>query len=309
MKNLAKIFLVLFSLGIFFVAPKALAADEIDVEYPVGTNIGGDNIFDEDNIYPGWSETKTIRVRNASTTDDVNLYFTFAIDGNTKLAEKLKLYVVRVSNGSYRIGGAGDRWTLKEADDENLYVDKLDRAGGVNDSRRYEIKIKFDEGAGNEYQKLETDFDIDFAIESEAATEGLTETEILAAQGRTVTGAPPAVEGITAEAGEEAPGVAGVETVCSEWPLWVWILLLIIYAAVFNYSSFRQGLENKIHWFFPALETAVIFALWYFFEKCRLYHWYPYAIVIIALISYFIYLPWFRKKSLEPDFKDEEKVK
>ncbi|MFZ2882717.1 MAG: hypothetical protein WA019_06610, partial [Candidatus Moraniibacteriota bacterium] len=180
--KLGKISLLMMSLVLAFISlgNVAKAVDKIDVEYPVGTNIDGDDIFDADNIYPGWQDSKTIRVKNRSTTDDTNLYFKFDVNGDKKLAKKLKLYVIRTSDNDYRIGGAGDRWNLKEADDESLYVDNL----STGESERYKIKIKFDEDAGNEYQGLKTKFDIDFTIESENAGAG-TEAEILAAEGRT----------------------------------------------------------------------------------------------------------------------------
>jgi hypothetical protein len=193
MKNLSKtILMIAFSfLGFSLFAGTVLAEDKIDVEYPVGTNINGHHIFNVDNVAPGQEVSEMIRVRNASATDDTNLYFTFNVNSGGSLAGKLKLYVVRVADNSYRIGGSGDHWTLDEADGEDLYADKL----SVEEDEQYEIIIKFDETAGNEYQGLETDFDIDFMIESENAGTG-TEGQILAAQGRTVTGAPPEVLGV-----------------------------------------------------------------------------------------------------------------
>lgn len=295
---------LIFVLAFLFLPAVALAVDEIDVEYPVGTNINGNDIFNEDNILPGWEDSKTIRVRNKSTTDDTNLYFKFDVNGDKKLAGKLKLYVIRVADNNYRIGGLGDRWDLKEADEKKLYVDKLSATEG----ERYKIKIKFDEDAGNEYQGLETDFDIDFTIESEDAGSG-TEGEILASEGRIVSGEPPAEEALEEEAGvvggEEVAGAE--EALCESWPLWVWIVLLILYAALFNFSSFREIKEaNKIRWFWQAVYTIAALVIWYFFDKCRMYQWFPLVVVIIGMVSYWYYLHILRNsvRQNNPEIED-----
>src|SRR5665648_152751 len=94
-------FVFLFSPPALVADPPVLATDKIDVEYLSGINIGDGHIFNEDNIYPGWEKSETIQVKNQSTTDITNLYFKFKIDGSDKLAEKLKLYVVRVAGNSY----------------------------------------------------------------------------------------------------------------------------------------------------------------------------------------------------------------
>ncbi len=229
----------------------AQAENKIDVEYPVGTNLNGGKIFSEDNIYPGWSKSKLIRVGNKSETDSVDLYLTFDAKTPTKLAEKLKIYVIRQSDGSYRIGGTGDHWTLKQADEKRLWIDRLD----PNDGKQYKIKIKFDEEAGNEYQGLKAKFNIEFRIDAEETTGGGNNTpqEILANQGRgTFTGTAPAGE-TTEVAGEEAgnkeegennqeQGVKGEESqgetkgamtgICRHWPWWVWLLAAVVYGGV-----------------------------------------------------------------------------
>ncbi len=128
---------VVLAVNFLFCLNVAKAEDKIDVEYPVGTNINGNKIFSENNILPGWETTETIRVENDSTTDDVNLFFTFDVNGDKKLAKKLKLYVIRVAGDSYRIGGFGDRYDLEEADGKELYVDRLSATKG----KEYRIKI------------------------------------------------------------------------------------------------------------------------------------------------------------------------
>lgn len=126
------LFGAIFALGFF--GSTVNAADTIDVEYPVGTNLNGDEIFNENNVYPGWEESKTIRVENNSLTEDADIYFNFDVNGDKTLANELKLYVIRVENGSYRIGGSGDRQDLEDVDDDRLFVDRLSATKGFTGS-------------------------------------------------------------------------------------------------------------------------------------------------------------------------------
>lgn len=298
------------------------AEDEIDLEYPVGTNLNGKDIFNAKNIYPGWEDSKTIRVENNDENEDADIYFTFdvesSVDNDDKnLAEKLKLYVVRVEDGSYRIGGEGDRYTLEEADDEELFVDRLSATKG----KEYRIKIKFDKDAGNEYQGIEAKFDIDFQIESEsAATE--TVAEVLDGEGRVVTGDQPADEAGTTEqeqttvqgdqeGGDGDVNVEGIKNICQWWPLWVWILALIVFVIVFLFSLFYKFKEQKEgqypRRFSPAILVVAGLAFWYFFDKCDERRWFAITLAIGALVIYLIYLYIF-KKSVSSNLKiDEEK--
>ena len=315
--GLGKISLFVMSLLLVFsfFGNVAFAVDKIHVEYPVGTNMNGDDIFDAENILPGWSETKTVKIKNRSTTDAVNLYFTFDIEGNEKLARKLKLYVIRKKDNSYRIGGQGDRYTLKKADDEGtLYVDKLNTTQG----KEYKIKIKFDEDAGNEYQDLKTKFDIDFRIEAKIAEDGTTESAaaILADEGRVVTGNPPAeeVQGVDIDNGElqtvggqetETLGVAGTSKDCQSWPRWVWILALIIFTLNFGRNAWKNWEDEKYKWIFPLAWTILAVAFWYFFDKCQEFQWFLQASIIIAIVLHFSYLYYLRKKVSQVEVKTE----
>jgi len=285
----------------------AQAEDKIDVEYPVGTNLNSDDIFNENNILPGWSESKTIRVENDSETDDVNLYFKFDLKSGDDLAKELKLYVIRKSDGSYRIGGAGDRYDLEKADDEgDLYVGRLD----PEESNQYEIKVKLDESIGNEFQGLESKFDIDFQIESRTADDR-TETQILADQGRVVTGEAPEEE--AGEPGESVQGViseeegeiAGEETMCASWPLWFWILALIVFT-ILSLISTRNIEEEKAgkHFTWQLVGVAIMLFIWYLFDKCPHYKWFPVAI-IIAGIGNHVYFRMFKSRKKVIDENQE----
>lgn len=103
--------------------------------------------------------------------------------------------------------------------------------------------------------------------------------------------------------GKTAGGkIAGVEVnLCKEFiPLSIWILFLLLYSAAFNYASFGGGQNKsghlKLTWFWQTLFTFALLIAWCFFEKCRLYKWYPYAVILISIISFFVYFIRLRKK-------------
>jgi len=306
MKIFSKNLIIIIGLSFFAWAGFAKAEVQIDVEYPVGSNLNKGKIFSEDNILPGWEESKTIRVENDSETDDENLYFTLDVNGDD-LAKALKLYVIRVENGSYRIGGEGDHYTLKKADDEKLYMDKLSATKG----KQYRVKIKFDKEAGNEYQGKETKFDVEFRIESEEA-DARTEEEILASQGRVVSGLPP-VEGeqelspeIQTEAavfdsreeGDEEVEIAGVTKQCNNWPWWVWALILLGYLIIFYVSTFsKKNRENKnIPWVLQIIMAIAVVIFWWYFDNCREYFWFLYSSLGGSGLEYVAFL-WTRNRS------------
>ena len=293
-KTIKNIFGGLIVVLTFLLLPAVTLADnKIDVEYPVGSNLNGDDIFDERNIYPGWEKSKTIRIKNKSNTDGTNLFFTFDIKGDKRLADELRLYVIRQSDNSYRIGGAGDRYTLKEADERRFYVDNL----AIGESEKYKIKIRFNREAGNEFQRLETKFDIDFKIESEEA--GWTEAEILASEGRTVSGNPPeeevaGVESSDNETDEEL--VAGEEKQCQNWPKWGWVLALIVFAVIFLKDAGNNYKDSKYGWKFALIWTIFTIIFWYLFDTCHEFKWFLYGLIIIAIVGHTIFVIALKKK-------------
>ena len=296
--GLKKFFLLTISLlfsGVFF-TNIAWADDKIDVEYPVGTNLNESAIFDFTNILPGWQEKKTIRVENDSETDDINLFFTIDLKGDKKLAEELKLYVIRVENGSYRIGGPGDRDDLKKADEEELYMDRLSATKG----KEYRIKIKFDEDAGNEYQNLEAKFDIEFEIESRVATEDETEEDILTDQGRVLglTENLPEEEAevlgentpIISEEGagsENAGDVKGTSTTCENTKKLPWVLALIVLAIALIANTWKHVELSDYGWKFDTAGVTALVATWYLLENCHALYWVPLSAIGIGIVVHF----------------------
>ncbi len=276
---------------------------EIDVQYGSGNNLGddidGDALFDEDNIYPGWSESKKVIVVNKSEEYVTELYIEFNLDDGNTLADELKIYVIRVEDDSYRVGGVGDHYTLEEIDAEGaLYIDKLE----PEENELYEVKLKFDEGAGNETQGKSTQFDIDFALGG-IQTEGESENAILAAQGRNEwTGDAPVDEIDGGKTEELISGATVIEvgdnynesgngkikgaSTCRSWPLLVWIIITVIYGiiAMLIGKGVTTFQEKKIALFWQMLLLVGVIVVWYFFDVCRYYYWMPIISIIGGVI-------------------------
>jgi hypothetical protein len=276
----------------------AYAKDEIDVKYVTGKKLSDQKVVSEKNIYPGWSEQRKVRVQNESETDTVDLYIKFKDVSGKKLAGKIKIYVIR-NDGSYRLGGTGDHWTLKKASGKNFYIDKLD----PQESKHYKIKFVFDKNAGNEYQDISSKFDVRLKIEGEKST--TSEEEILISQERsTFTGEPPADEPGEEIESEESPatqegsgeilGVSDSEEPkdqCQSWPLIKWVLALIAYLGILNFNNFyRVEFDQRVRWFWQLIFTILIVVVWTIFDECRLYTWFPTVSIFTGLASYMLYL-------------------
>jgi len=259
-------------------------------EIKISADFENDPLFDVENAYPGYSKTKEAEVENVGT-EAQDLYLDIENATNDDFADKIKFYLKDKSSGNYLIGGAGDRFTLKEINDAgNVFVERLEPGG----SNRYEMKVKLDESAGNEFQAETTKFDITFGFTGEPITPGAPlPLRPGQAAGGTEEGVLESTAGAVQGTEEE---VAGAQMVCSEWPLWVWILILIIYAVGFNYVSFYNYKERKkVRWFWQIVLTTAAYLLWLYFDECDLYWWFPYALIIAGLASYWYYLHRLRK--------------
>lgn len=99
----------------------------------------------------------------------------------------------------------------------------------------------------------------------------------------------------TAQA-EEDPIVLGESESCQEWPFWVWLSILGLFLAAISTLMASSGLNLFAKWGGTIVSCGAVFAIWYYFEKCRLYPWYPYAVVAAFILSFFAYLTWLRRK-------------
>ncbi len=291
---------IAFVISQAFFASSARAEDKISVKLndSDGEHLQGNELFKADNIYPGWSSSKTIYVKNKSETYETDLYFMLDVheggDAEEKLSKKLKLYVTRLgSNKSVRIGGSNDRFTLNSADEEDLFLDRLSKDAG----KRYTIKIKFDEDAGNEFQGLSTNFDIDFTIKA-IINPSQTITTILTNQDRIV----PAEDLTQAEADTEVLGdktptmldkgaeaendgkVEGASTDCKNTEKQPWIIALVILALVLGANTFKRIKEDSYGWKFDVLAVAILLIAWYLLETCHLLRWVPFSAIAIGVV-------------------------
>ena len=169
----------------------------------------------------------------------------------------------------------------------DVFIERLE-PGEVN---HYKVKVEFDDGAGNEFQDEKVKFDMVFGAKPvlAAAPLPLRAGQAAGPAGGGVVG-PGEVQGAVEEE------VAGAETACSEWPLWVWLLILAIYAGAFNYISFYNYKERKeVRWFWQLALTVAVYLIWLYFDKCDWYLWFPYALIVLGLASYWYYLHRLRK--------------
>lgn len=95
----------------------------------------------------------------------------------------------------------------------------------------------------------------------------------------------------------ENPLVLGDMSGCSEWPFWIWMLVLMGYAGGVSIIIMQEFKSLTAKWGSIVVSAGGTFALWYFFERCHLYPLYPYIIFGIPIILYFIYFSW-RKKTI-----------
>lgn len=299
--------LALFVFQVIFVSP-AFAEDKITVKLndSDGPHLQGDALFEAENIYPGWSSSKTIYIKNKSETYDTDLYFMLDVNGDKRLAKELKLYVTRLgSNQSVRIGGSNDRYDLDSADEEELFLDRLSKDAG----KRYRIKIKFDEDAGNEFQGLATEFDMDFTIEAIIDPEE-TEEEILTEQERPVPAENLTDEQVEAEVlGDNTPTVPdkgaeaensglveGASTDCKNTDKKPWIIALAVLAIALGLNAAKGAKEKSYGWKFDTLAVGILLLAWYLLESCHLLRWVPITAIIIGIFAHF-FLPTILEKT------------
>jgi hypothetical protein len=303
---------VLFSL---FFSQSVLAKDEVDVEDSIGINVDGKFIFNENLIYPGWYTSKTVSVENKSDSN-VDLYVTFDLDNGEKLADVLNVYVVRIRDNNYKLGGLGDEYTIYKANKKDLYIERLES----KKKEKYNIIVEFDKNAGNDYQNLVSQFDIDFTIEGETVeNDSDTERQVLARQNRVVSGQAPTgnsfevsdnieeepialnVEDKKEEIKKENKPVisekkdegivAGEQTCQNRWPFWVWVLLVIIYLVLNSFVGFNSETkeDNKTSLFWQSILLIISLVIWYLFDNCWAFIWVPIVEIISGIILAIIF--------------------
>ncbi|MFA4818102.1 MAG: hypothetical protein WC608_05310 [Parcubacteria group bacterium] len=295
----------------FLPALPAQAGPDISVSFGAGFPLN------KINAAPGDSVSGNFAVTN-HTGDTQSLMINLKIQQGVwqaltdNIEEKL-LIKIKKPNGTFATMPNGNtEQFLSEINDDPFTFDTIHGPDGH--TKTYELSATFDVNAGNEYQGKTVIFDIIAGIHTTPTASGggggggggggAPETGLLAVT-FTAGGAPGGLTGGGVIGPGEVQGaveeeVAGAETGCSEWPLWVWLLILAIFTGVFNYISFYNYKERKdFRWFWQLALTVAVFLVWLYFDKCDLYLWFPYVLIILGLVSYWYYLHRLRKAVAE----------
>lgn len=336
------IFSGIFTLGILFLPGAVLAAVDIDTDLPTGP------LVSETNVLPGDVFTRTVTIQKTSDVSPLSLMIKFTRTNSIEtynLESKILVRIQRLSDDVFlTLPGGGTEATLESLYD---YIDAandnafgFDTISGTSGSTfQYKLWFTFDPSTGNEYQKKETVFDISAGIYTVPTILKTTDdgddddggrrrrrrggggplTNPTGGFFRGFPGVTGTIAGEETNEGEsgiaggegENPEIAGEETTCRYWPVWVWILSIVVFALNFWRNARKNYKQEKYRWIFPLTWTIAAAAFWYFFDKCREYYWFLYGSIIIAILSHFIYLYYLRKKvkkglPVEKEEKTEE---
>lgn len=304
----------------------ALAAVDIDTDLPAGP------LISESNILPGNVFVRTVIITKLNATSPLGLMLRLDRTNSTgNLESKILVRIQRLSNGQFlSLPGGGTEKTLESLynyiDAANSNAFQFDSiSGGASETFSYKLWFTFDSLADNNFQGKTTVFNLSAGIYSAPSTNsssnnggggsnnggggggggtgGTLANPILRFLGLANGGATAGAEtsngeqqGIVEGQAGETPEVAGAVTVCESWPLWVWILALIIFTLNFWRNARKNYTQEKYRWIFPLVWTILAVAFWYFFDKCRIYQWFLYFSIIIAIVSHFVYLYFLRRK-------------
>lgn len=254
--------------------PIADAQVVIDVNW----NSQEDPTLEDNSFVPGDSKSHDIKVTNEGELQD--LYFKIDEVNNGDFADELKFYLIDESSGKYFVGGSGDRFTVKELEDEgSVFVERLD----AGQSNRYIVKVRFDKDAGNTFQGKETRFDMTLGFKGEPTTVD-TPLPLRADQEEGGNEAPPGevlgAETANDENAQESDLVLGVDgevrgatdSRCEDaWPWWTWLLLLLAFL-VLNVITIIRLHRRSAFVVITALFVTALFG-WWFFDNCHTYWW------------------------------------
>jgi len=108
---------------------------------------------------------------------------------------------------------------------------------------------------------------------------------------------------VTGSSGEGANGgvngaldengvISGVEDVCRGWPWWAWAILLAIVAGATNIRRLPVSpvlMKNAV--MIQIFSGAGGLAVWYLFETCREFYWFPLGVAIALIVGVFLKIP------------------
>jgi hypothetical protein len=316
MKNVFKISIIgaLIVVGFFAVGHKNASAEVNCIEIK---NADGDivsevinGIFVEENVYPGWSKSKLFSVTN-KCTENASLVLAFSSSDSNSNSDLAKVMQIVISRGSIDVVSGYSLFSIRGT---TLSLGEIG-PGITND---YILKIAFDSMAGNEYQRKNTSFDLNYQLSEKVAP---TTPPILADNGsnkkkkkkkkkKKVSAVVHNFIGIysSGESAEDAaivagaadnndreetrrekfdskdePVVAGVRDEKNEmcqggWPLWAWLLSLVLGSVGIYLFSKTKKISTKVLW--QVVIVGIIAGLWYYFDNCREFKWTPWVDVL-----------------------------
>lgn len=325
--------LLIFVVGFLLFPYVALAGTNIDTDLPTGALITENNILPGDTFsrtvtitkLSGGGQGETLMIRFDASEMDSQPY---------DLSQKMLVSIKRVYDGNLMtLPNGTTQQPLEELYD--IYADPSDPNnnngafvfdtiyGVANSTFKYQILFAFDPTAGNDFQLKSTTFDVAIGIYSSntqaqeddddddgdghnrhhrrAVTTSVAPT-LLSTGVQGTTGGTDTTEEQQAVKGEEKISggeISGEENAqCRYWPLWVWILSIVVFALNFWRNARKNYKEEKYKWIFPLIWSIAAVLFWYYFDKCREYRWFLYGSIIIAIASHFIYL-WVLKKKIK----------
>jgi hypothetical protein len=249
--------------------------------------------------FGNWQSGKITVIKTTEKDTDRTFPFTSDFAEDFSLGQNGSWTSDFLAPGTYTVSEgpvSGERWSFKSLS----CVDSTGLATFVQNKKQVAINLVGGSNVVctyyNDYSRDDDDGDGDGngGVETGLTTTGGGTTGGGTTEGTTGGG----VVGSGEVEGEEGATseVAGAETGCNEWPLWVWILILAGYTGIFNALSFYKLKERKdFRWFWQAALTAGAFLLWVYYDKCDWYLWFPYAGAVLGGASYGYYYYMLKK--------------
>lgn len=323
-KNILKI-LVSAGAAVFCFALAGFAEAATFHDGPLVLTLPDGKLFSVADAVPGESFESQISVQN---TGGKTRRFQFELNVKTDPVALGDHLFLKVEDGAGNcLWGCGGDKTLNSLDGKEFVVKKIPG----HSTKIFKFILTFDVNAGNEFQSASTSFDVKLGYKGKRPDgngngggpggAGIAPPGIMGGLLAAVTGGV-AGEAMVAEEGAPEEQVEGAETgpeegevmgeevsLCQSWPMWIWILALLIYFAAFSWRTFdkfkEQVEKREIRWKWQAALAVAAFLIWYFFDFCREYLWFVILVIIGGAAVYLVYLYLFRREIREKSEKIE----
>lgn len=271
---------------------------------------------------PGQEFSSPISIKNIGSEPRDVQFRLLVTNDQSNMSDCLILKINRVSGGQKvcLFGCSGDR-ILRSFNNSEVIFSNI--APGTTASYELVMAMEADEGNGMQGKNMSFDMTLGYVGTFPVAPSGDrgdndgggdNDRERLGTRARqNVPGAVPGaatgldtgeVEGASVSSSDDESAAAalngqteGVSVVaCQGWPAWVWYMLMGIFLAGLLADARKKFGEEKISGKLAAALVVIFFTVWYFFDRCREFSWFLYAIVISGFLAQLIYLYMFRKK-------------